>query len=103
MTAIDPYIDALSAAVRLTGEMSDISEERYAAGWMSNCEYDIWQALNTPGSNSWWGLDDDVKKRLRELSDKCGGWIVWCDTYRGEKWVPMAEWLKMYEAKGYPR
>jgi len=79
--------------------MSAISEEAYAASWMDGLEYDLWSALQ--GGPRRYGkilLHDGLIERLQVLSNSCGGWIRVDDT-RGEVFVPLPQWLPLYEAK----
>ena len=80
----------------LINVMSAISEERWCAGWMQNLEYVLWDAVI--------GRREDICspeeiKQLKYLSEKCGGWIVWDEQAKGERFVPMQDWLRLYEAK----
>jgi hypothetical protein len=75
--------------------MSAISEERWCAGWLHRLEYSLWEAVA--------GKRTDVCsleeiEQLKYLSEKCGGWIVWDEQSKGEKFVSMPEWLRLYEA-----
>ena len=76
--------------------MSEISEEHWCAGWLGSLEYILWDAVT--------GKRKDVCsleeiEQLKYLSEKCGGWIIWDEQVIGEKFVPMEEWLRLYEAK----
>ena len=76
--------------------MSELSEEAYYAGWMVGLEWALWDALKD-GHSEWGRLDltGQQRTRLRQLSDACGGWIVY-DQLAGETWVPMAEWQQRF-------
>lgn len=76
--------------------MSAISKEYWCAGWMHNLEYTLWDVVS--------GKREDICKPeeiepLKYLSGKCGGWIVWDEQAKGEKFVPMQDWLRLYEAR----
>ena len=86
-------------ATELMKYMSDLSERAYCAGWMDGLEYALWKAV----------LEGRLKygrmqitrahtAKLKELSDRCGGWIAWDDA-SGEMFVPLGRWQKMYEAE----
>lgn len=82
------------AAAMLRALMSDLSEDCWCAGWLSDCEHSLWGFVTDgPGE---WGLRD-VEQRdideLRSLSKKAGGWWTWNDALDGNAFVPMAEWL----------
>jgi hypothetical protein len=81
--------------------MSDISERCYCAGWLGGLEYILWHMLTDPAASREFGMgvvEDEEIADLRAISEEIGGWICWqhhapC----GERFVPMAEWLKMVE------
>lgn len=74
--------------------MSQISEEAWAAAWMSGLEYDLWDAVkHGPRPYGKMMLHDGLLGRLRDLSTRCGGWIRF-DDERGEIYVMLPEWLK---------
>lgn len=76
------YADALCSL------MSGISEDAYAAGWMSGLEYDLWDAReHGPRSYGMIWISSYQCKALYQLSELAGGW----ETAQG--FVPMAEWL----------
>ena len=75
--------------------MSGISEECWCAGWMHNLEYMLWDAVTGRRKNL---CSLEEIEQLKYLSEKCGGWIIWDEQARGEKFVPKQEWLRLYEA-----
>jgi hypothetical protein len=82
---------------RLAHRMSEWSEECYCAGWLSLCEYEIWDAIGR-GVDWDWGQSTVPAAALAEmkaLSDACGGWVIWDDANHGETFVPLSEWLPM--------
>lgn len=88
------------AAVRLRDCMSDISEDRYCAGWLSDLEFTLWGAV-VDGEPFQFGMgrveSSDIAE-LRRLSEKCGGWWRFDDEH-GEVFVPIDEWRGRYEAE----
>ena len=75
--------------------MSWISEERWCAGWLYNLEYMLWDVAI--------GKRRDVcsleeAEQLKYLSEKCGGWIIWDGQEKDTTFVPIEEWLRLYEA-----
>ena len=76
--------------------MSAISEERWCAGWMYDLEYRLWEAVT--GERTGVCSLEEIEQ-LKYLSEKCGGWIVWDEQSKGEKFVPVQEWLRLYEAQ----
>ena len=84
---------------RLAEYMSDLSEQAYSAGWMLGLEYALWNAV-VDGTRKYGRLriKNEHIARLKELSDACGGWIVF-DDKRGETFIALADWLRLYAAK----
>ncbi len=90
-------------AKELMNYMSDLSEEAYCAGWMLNLEYDLWQAV-VEGQRGYGQMiiDENHIAKLKELSNRCGGWIYFGETTDDateETFVPMQQWLQMYEQR----
>ena len=87
----------LAAAKALCDLMGDMSEDCWCAGWLDTCEFDLWSMVL--GGPRGWGMgevsESDVAQ-LKELSKLCGGWIVWREK-QCETWIPLAEWLPLYE------
>ena len=84
---------------RLADFMSDLSEQAYYAGWMKDLEYALWEAVI--GIREEYGrleLTESHRARLRELSDGCGGWIVFDDDTE-QTWLPRAEWENRFSAR----
>lgn len=83
--------------------MSDISEECWCAGWMIGTEYRLWEAITDPEDHYHWGQDiinEAWRNELKRLSDKVCGWIDYGPN--GEVFIPMAEWLAIYNAAPKP-
>lgn len=80
--------------------ISDLSNEHWCASWLDGCEFELWHfVVNGPGR---WGLLDITQgqiEELRRLSDEVGGWFTWPDddNVHGALFVPMGEWLAMYQ------
>lgn len=67
--------------------MKHVSEERYAAGWLIDLEFVLWQELQKPTRN---GLFTFERESLRFLSLAAGGW------WTSERFLPMNRWLARY-------
>ncbi len=82
----------------LADYMSELSEKAWHAGWIADLEYDIWGAV-TGGSSSFGQMDltSEHLQTLRNLSERCGGWIAYDDAIE-ETFVPINEWKEKYEA-----
>lgn len=89
---------------RLAQLMSDTSEECWCAGWLIGTEYRLWEAITDPEDHRAWGqdkIDDETVEHLRKLSKAVDGWIRY-EENEGEVFVPMDEWLRLYEAAPKP-
>ena len=85
-------------AKELMNYMIELSEEAYHAGWMLNLEYDLWKAvLEGPRGYGQTIIDKKHIESLKELSKQCGGWIIFDDEEQDETFVPMEQWLRLYE------
>jgi hypothetical protein len=85
-------------AIKLRDYMSELSERAYRAGGMEGLEYALWEALLKGRLK--YGLFQITRahtSKLKELSDRCGGWIVWDDDF-GEAFMPLDQWQKKYNA-----
>lgn len=72
--------------------MSELSEEAYFAGWMAGLEYALWEVLvEGRGKYGWLVVTEEQRARLRQLSNDCGGWIVFDDATE-ETWLAINEW-----------
>lgn len=79
--------------------MSDISEICYFARWMDNLEFALWESvLGGPRNYGIGQLTDDDIANLKGLSEACGGWYYWEEGARDAKFVPLAEWEKIYQS-----
>ena len=73
--------------------MSSISEEAYAAVWIEGLEFELWRAVQeSPFPYGRLQLTSVHTKRLKELSQNCGGWISF-DEKTEEQFVPFSVWL----------
>jgi hypothetical protein len=87
--------DLTTPQAELASYMSELSEECYCAGWLIGLEFSLWKAMNTgKGSGGFGCLREFELAHLRELSEACGGWIVWGKD--GEEFVPLEEWKEYY-------
>lgn len=75
--------------------MSEISEEHWCAGWLGGLEYTLWDAVVGKRKDI---CSSEEVEQLKYLSGKCGGWIIWDEQAKGERFVPIEKWLSLYEA-----
>lgn len=77
----------------LANYMSAISEEAYAAAWIEGLEFELWRAVqDNPFPYGRLQLTNTHTKRLKELSQNCGGWIRF-DEKTEEQFVPFSVWF----------
>lgn len=103
MPADDPALVGCpdpKAAQELCSLMSEISEEQYAAGWLSGLEFSLFSAA-FEGTTFGYGISVKEWGKLIELSHRCDGWWVWDNErkpYGGRKFMRLNEWLEIYKA-----
>lgn len=78
--------------------MSDLSEECWAAGWLSRTEYDIWALIH--GERESWGMAtaatlQEELAAIVAVAQACGSWIVW-DKPVGTRAIPLERWVERY-------
>ena len=79
--------------------MSDLSEEAWCAGWMEGLEFELWRAVvEEPFSYGRLELNATHVEHLRQLSEACGGWIVF-DDGQEETFVSMDRWKSIYAGR----
>lgn len=77
--------------------MSKLSEEAYTAGWMSNLEYELWEAVvSGPKRYGRLFITNENIQNLKELSDNCGGWIYF-DNVTEETFIEKEHWEEHYK------
>jgi hypothetical protein len=91
-----------SAQKDLADYMSELSEEGWRAGWMDGLEFALWEAvLGQRHEYGYLTIAPDHRTRLRVLSERCAGWIVYLDNV-GETWVPLDDWKTRFSAARPP-
>lgn len=94
---VTPFRDMNPDQEALARLMGDISEDHWCAGWLIGNENALW-AMAIDGASPEYGdgtVSAERLARLRELSEKTGGWVVFGD--KGEAWLPLSEWEKVRE------
>jgi hypothetical protein len=86
----DPSTRSASEEIIRT-KIHEISERTYAASWMHNIEFTVWDALDAPSSL----LDDTERDQLKEASEAIDGWMTWDERLGKAVFVPMSEWRRM--------
>jgi len=87
-------------AAALRDYMSELSEEAWYAGWQTDLEYALCDAVEH-GPRCYGRLDvtDRHIAKLRELSLACGGWIRFADDAPEEEFVPLDAWKHLTAAR----
>lgn len=84
--------------MELADYLSDISEQAYYAGWMRGLEYELWEAVvSGPKTYGRIEITDEHIAKPKELSNNCGGWIVW-DEESEETWITIEDWITHFQA-----
>ena len=74
--------------------MGEISEQKYAAGWLIELEYLLWADLHRPKKSG--GLLPFERAGLKHLVKLAGGWWAFVDG--SLKFLERVEWLSRYKA-----
>ena len=96
----------------LTAKISELSERCYYAGWLHDCEYEIWSmAVNGIPKNRndpqlAWGhcSPDDLATAVEEIASLARSidrWVVWDDAIDADmavRAVDLTRWVEMFGA-----
>lgn len=87
------------AATLLANTLSDISEQCWCAGWLRDCEYVFYRAMQQGGMKD---EDENVSASqatvLKWLSDTCAGWMHWPDGVNAPTYITISDWKPLYAA-----
>lgn len=88
-----------AAARELRAMMGEISEDHYAAGWLSGLEFTLWRIIfEQPEERfSFASLTFEERGKLIELTHRCQGWWIWSSKRGGREFLTYDEWLPMYQ------
>jgi hypothetical protein len=88
----DMLKDLNKSQIALAEYISELSEEAYYASWYEGVEYALWNSISDR-QNIFGRLEitEEIKKRLRALSDSCGGWIYF-DEKTEETFISISDW-----------
>ena len=75
--------------------ISQFSERETCAGWCGYIEYRVWEDIN--GSEHLSDLTARERFRINELVKELQGWIMWDDNKHTEVFIPLFEWIEMYD------
>jgi hypothetical protein len=77
--------------------MSSISEDCWCAGWLTDLEFTLWEALATGGREfGWGGIEERDLTRLKYLHELAGGWWIWPEGEDCQRFVTTEEWLPIF-------
>lgn len=89
-----------TAAELLRLLMSELSQEHYCAGWLTDLEHHLWEIAKAPKGRGKFGFGEVERKwrlALHQLADYSQGW--WIHTGGGgEKFVALAECKRIHQA-----
>lgn len=104
----DPVVaDRVQAARRaLELYMRHVSEENWAAGWLTGLEFTLWDWVQRyrRGAESASEFERANKHDIEVISwlaEEAGGWWFWDDSV-GARFAPLDEWLEIFEKKSRP-
>lgn len=81
--------------------MRHLSEENWAAGWLMDLEYTLWdwvlrwRSRSEPASE-FERVNVPDTEVLSWLSEQAGGWWHWDEAAKEPKFVPLNEWVDIY-------
>ncbi len=93
----------------LVRQLSELSQNSVAAGWLNDLEFMVWQdmmnrrlvadLLVSPDGDVFPPLKEAEKKEFRQLSEAIGGWVVYDpeDAEDRAAFVPLADWISRFE------
>lgn len=89
------------AARALEVYMSDLSENGYYAGWLSDLEFFLWEIVQKgePPLFGQWEITELDIAVMSQLSGQAQGWVRYSDEIRSGAQcdrVPLEEWLRVY-------
>jgi len=99
LTTIYAEMSLRSARQKLQIAMGDYSQNYYAAGWMLDIEFELWDGVIKLRSGmhlSSWERHSEFLT-LSVLSEVTGGWWYWGNSRI--KFLPMEQWLAIYEKR----
>jgi hypothetical protein len=96
-----------AAARELADDMMALSEHHFDAGWLTDLEFLLWNAITGRPKGGTDELSDERITHLQNLSAACGGWMRWptaaendCrpedDKLWDPVWCPLADWEQRF-------
>lgn len=87
------------AALTLLGLMEDISEEYWAASWLTGLETMLWKLAQGDADSVGqpWPSSSEDAIVLRRLSLLCRCWWEWNDAVHDVEFIPLDEWRRRME------
>jgi len=80
--------------------MQRLSEENWAAGWLMDLEYTLWDWVahwrdNAEPATEFQRANLADIEVLSWLAEQAGGWWHWDEVSKEPKFVPLGEWLEI--------
>ncbi len=94
----------LGAAMDLVELLKDLSEEIFAASWLIDWEYIVWDDVHDQPRSPSRRIDKETRAKILHLSEVAGGWIYMPDdlTATGPRFISMDAWLeRLKKRKAY--
>ena len=80
----------------ISQEMSEISEDHYAAGWMNDLPHSLWRAIASLPCEYRYGMGTISLSRLELLRDAANLIGEWNN---GDKLISLSDWANEYDEK----
>ena len=99
------------SAIKLKQLMSDMSEDIWAAGWLVDLEFILWDVMTTGKHESeflsttyanekyGWSIPFEQIENLKQLSTLANGWWMWDDVEHHTKFVSLEKWKTIVNAQ----
>ena len=81
--------------------ISEVSEDCYCAGWLSDCEHTLWDMANDPSADLRWGMGEVPRASLRrmlKLAECTDHWVRWDDQRGGVHPIDLDAWKRKHAA-----
>ena len=79
--------------------VSDLSEDYWCAGWLSECEYALWADVTGTEvlGHKGWSISQADKEELQIAQKLADGWVIWLEEDADPKFLTLTAWLAHLE------